>query len=62
MSIYNFFSGNQMEAKLLLKNTNTNPHLAYQTAVQALTSIHHWMFYHSVKANQYCHKALLSVL
>ena len=62
MSIYYFFSDSQMEAKLLLRNTNTNPQLAYQTAVQALTSIHHWMFYHSVKTNQYCHKALLSVL
>ena len=62
MSIYNFFSDSQMEAKVLLRNTNTNLHLAYQTAVQALTSIHHWMFYHSVKTNQYCHKALLSVL
>ena len=62
MSIYNFFSDSQMEAKLLLRNTNTNLHLAYQTAVQALTSIHHWMFCHSVKTNQYCHKALLSVL
>ena len=62
MSIYYFFSDSQMEAKLLLRNTNTNRHLAYQTAVQALTSIHHWMFYHSVNTNQYCHKALLSVL
>ena len=35
------------------RNTNTYPHLAYQTPVQALTSIHHWMFYHSVKTNQY---------
>ena len=44
-SLFTQSNGSQIATKN--QNTNTNPHLAYQTPVQALTSIHHWMLYHS---------------